>query len=390
MPSNGLMGVGALGQGLSSFFSSYRDEKRYRQEQERNDRKDKEASQHQADMLALAMHKSGLMDPNQSPVPVVEAPQAEAPVEPPGLLKAAAMDAAPQTPEAPSLGVDTSVPQPVAPQGLMNRTVQSSNEAPPARHYGRFVETPEAMAAQQLSTKKTQQTSDSLDPNSAYSQSKREETRGLLKNINPKLAGAITDKMSAADIESNKMLQTVVNGENSVRVAKAKQEKPPLQPGQSSPEDIKSSQASYDKLQSDGVYKKAKDQAAEANTLKGLLVDATTNPASANAAKIYAARYSTGGQRINKQEIEALGGSKAVGAHLEQIAKTAVDGTLSPDNARFMSKFIDVTSNSINQNMEHAKSERAEDHKKIHGKYPLWYTKEASTTEAPKKKYDWM
>jgi hypothetical protein len=116
----------------------------------------------------------------------------------------------------------------------------------------------------------------------------------------------------------------------------------------------------FDQMQSDEVYKKAKGATAEADKLINLSDAAIKNPAAANALAMFAARYASGGQRINETEIKMLGGgSKDVLGRLEQIANTGASGTLTPENAAFMKKFIDVTSRSDRKNMDNVEHERA-------------------------------
>jgi len=124
----------------------------------------------------------------------------------------------------------------------------------------------------------------------------------------------------------------------------------------------------YDKTQSDKTVLQLKGQLAQADELQRVTADATTNPQSANALAAVAARYVSGGQRINRQEMEALGsGSKAITDKLEQIMTTGAKGTLSPENAAFMQKFIKVTRDSARQSYNDALKQRADSYSKIYG-----------------------
>lgn len=121
----------------------------------------------------------------------------------------------------------------------------------------------------------------------------------------------------------------------------------------------------YDSAQNDEVVKKAKGSLAEADTLLKATDDATQNPISANALAALAARYVSGGQRINRQEMEALGGgAKDVGDKLNQIVSTGRTGTLTPENAAFMKQFVAVTRGSAQTSYQDALKSRADGYSK--------------------------
>lgn len=106
----------------------------------------------------------------------------------------------------------------------------------------------------------------------------------------------------------------------------------------------KDSGKAFSDLQHNKDYQKAAASLDEADSLRKNVAEAMQNPYAAKALGVYAARYATGGQRLNQMEIQALGGrSDAVLDKLNQIATTAASGTLTPENAGYMQKFIDLT-----------------------------------------------
>jgi len=107
----------------------------------------------------------------------------------------------------------------------------------------------------------------------------------------------------------------------------------------------KDAQGVFKGIRGDKEWQKANGSATEAENLKNLIANATTNPAAANAIGVYAARFASGGQRINRQEMEQLGqGEKDIIGKTAQIAKQAATGTLTKANADYMRQFIDITS----------------------------------------------
>lgn len=74
--------------------------------------------------------------------------------------------------------------------------------------------------------------------------------------------------------------------------------------------------------------------AAADNALKTIDM-AGSNPIAWSATPMAMARQIAGGQRINKQEIEGMQGSKAIADHLMQIGQQASEGTITPANQRF-------------------------------------------------------
>jgi hypothetical protein len=138
-------------------------------------------------------------------------------------------------------------------------------------------------------------------------------------------------------------------------------------------------QADYYKLQQDTNYKKANQQVSDAKTLSTMTDAAVNDPIVAKALALYAARYSTGGQRLNQTEIKAMGGgSQAILDRLKQIATTEAYGTLTPDNAKFIHQFIDITSQGAQNQKTQMEQDRAEAWKKVHGNYPRWYTPQSA------------
>ena len=129
--------------------------------------------------------------------------------------------------------------------------------------------------------------------------------------------------------------------------------------------------SAYKDTMNDRVVSQAKGQLAQADELMSATNDATQNPVSANALAALAARYVSGGQRINRQEMEALGGgAKDVSDKLNQIMQTGSKGTLSPENAAFMQKFVSVTRQSAQQSYQSAVKDRADSYAKIYGVDP--------------------
>jgi hypothetical protein len=122
-----------------------------------------------------------------------------------------------------------------------------------------------------------------------------------------------------------------------------------------------------------GEYDKAIGTVGMAKQIIPLIKDATTNPISANAVAMYAARYSNGGQRLNQPEIQAFqGGSKALLDRLSQIAKTGSSGTLTPQNAAFMDKFIRVSSASAQKSAVDEAMTQAKSFRDVYGRSPSW------------------
>lgn len=129
--------------------------------------------------------------------------------------------------------------------------------------------------------------------------------------------------------------------------------------------------AAYKDTMNDKVVSQAKAQLAQADELRGATDDATSNPVSANALAALAARYVSGGQRINRQEMEALGGgAKDLSDKLSQIVQTGQKGTLTPENAAFMRTFIDVTGKTAQQTYQNAIKDRADSYADIYGVDP--------------------
>lgn len=124
----------------------------------------------------------------------------------------------------------------------------------------------------------------------------------------------------------------------------------------------------YQAAQNDDVVKKAKGQLSQADELLAATNDATSNPASANALSVLASRYLTGGQRINQQEMQAMGsGAKDISDRLQQIFTTGREGTLTPENAAFMKQFIAVTRQSAQNAYQDALKDRADSYSKAYG-----------------------
>lgn len=119
-------------------------------------------------------------------------------------------------------------------------------------------------------------------------------------------------------------------------------------------------QKSYEDMNKDDEYKKVKGAVGEANTISGLIKDAQSNPASANALPVYLAKFATGGQRLNEVEIVNLGqGGKDYQDKLMQIMNTAKAGTITPENAAYLNKFINVVYGKDSERKNRIEEERA-------------------------------
>lgn len=124
-------------------------------------------------------------------------------------------------------------------------------------------------------------------------------------------------------------------------------------------------------IRHDDEFKKSSSQIREAESLKNVATEAVSNPAAANAMGVYAARYVSQGQRINRQEMEALGGGeKDILGRLGQIVDTASKGTLTPENAAFMAKFVDVTSKTAARNAGEAEDAFTGNYARTHSMDP--------------------
>ena len=116
--------------------------------------------------------------------------------------------------------------------------------------------------------------------------------------------------------------------------------------------DKKDIMTAYEHTMNDKNVLKAKGELDSYNNALSTVDDAATNPTSANAVGVALARYATGGQRINRQELEALGqGSKDWSDRVKQIYTTAIGGgVLTPENVEYARKFLAATHGSAQSN----------------------------------------
>ena len=221
---------------------------------------------------------------------------------------------------------------------------------------------------QQLGNTQTQSELDSYDPNSQVSANSRTQAKAIANGIKPGYGDKIiTDDMSDADIQKQMGLLGIglkaAGGEQRIEAAA-----PAKAAKASSANDVKAYQDFSKTVQ---PFKQSME---EAENLKALAQDATSNPSSANAIGVYMARYASHGSRINRQEIEALGqGEKDILGRASQIAQQGASGTLTPDNAAFAQKFIDVTSGTAKQNYLNAAKDKADEWANLNGVSPQTY-----------------
>lgn len=89
--------------------------------------------------------------------------------------------------------------------------------------------------------------------------------------------------------------------------------------------------------------KKSQEGLAAADSLIANLDDAKTNPISFAGTQIGAARTLVQGQRLNTQELDAMGGSKeAIIDKLNQIQRQAISGTITADNYSWYKQFANT------------------------------------------------
>lgn len=114
--------------------------------------------------------------------------------------------------------------------------------------------------------------------------------------------------------------------------------------------------------------KKEQDGMNAVDTATQQILSATKNPVSAASVPITLARMMTGTSRINTMEIQKLGGSQAVGDKLNQIATTMSQGTLTPENQKYMLDLSNVLHRSHQQNLIGIGKQTASQYGKVSGK----------------------
>jgi hypothetical protein len=102
----------------------------------------------------------------------------------------------------------------------------------------------------------------------------------------------------------------------------------------------------------DKNYVAAKGTVLSAEEAKKQIDLALQNPNAKNAIPIIMTKLINGGQRINKTEIEAMGGSKAVIDRAKQAVIDAKDGTLSSENASWMKEMADRVGSSATSSLD--------------------------------------
>lgn len=172
----------------------------------------------------------------------------------------------------------------------------------------------------------------SYDPNSKSAQNITEINKGLLKQSG--LSNVDISGMSPQQQKDflNPQLDTAA------KLAATKAQRESLRNDKT----IKELSGIQDALTKNKEYAKAQGITSSADEAQATIQDALKNPASANAVPLILAKMSTGGQRLNETEIKAMGGSQALDAKLAQVVQNAKAGTLTPENAAFMSQYVEV------------------------------------------------
>ncbi len=232
--------------------------------------------------------------------------------------------------------------------GLMQQNAQSGllEKGQELGDNGQVQFNPQMQQSKQLQAENLQRQQDSTDPDSDVSEAKRERAKGLLEFYKPGSGKMISDKMSGQevdeampDIEKTMTAKAAFQKANTpIIVAGLKNEQ-----GQTKQNgDLMTKYQGQ--LNSDTDYKKALGGLAAGNAVEEQLKAMENNPGgspmSANIAPIALARMATGGQRLNIAEIQALGGSKAVGDRINQAITQASSGNMSPENIDFTRRLL--------------------------------------------------
>lgn len=303
--SSPLLGIGALAKGLQSGFDTYQDQSRYNDARKRQKDVDQRILDNESFNNALKAKSAGLI---------------------------------PTTDQDEDTGLISRDPNFVGPKQDVN----------PYEAMGYKVD-PSQELKKQYETKQIQSELSSFDPTSPQTQQAKQLGAGTINALsqydtfkkNPGLLAPLNQALTTgnkhdidAAMESPAIKYAISLTENQAKAGGSNREQA-----------YKDQAAVTNKISADKNYQKYDAQTKEAENLQNVIDSATTNPAAANAVGVYAARYASGGSRINRQEIEALGGgSKAIMDRLGQIYDTASKGTLSAENANFMKKFVDLTS----------------------------------------------
>lgn len=118
-------------------------------------------------------------------------------------------------------------------------------------------------------------------------------------------------------------------------------------------------------LNADKGYVKAQGTLDEVNTVGKQLDAALQNPVAAAATPIALARLMTGGQRLNEVEINALGGAPGIMNKLQQISQTMQNGTLTPQNHKFMLDLANTLKKSAEENSIDIEQRHAKQYAKL-------------------------
>jgi hypothetical protein len=164
------------------------------------------------------------------------------------------------------------------------------------------------------------------DPNSPESQSMRNYAKSLGLKVDNTMSASQMREMLPLGVQK-------IKGDELLAVAGLKN-----QTG-ANKTDQKDLQHDQDKLFADKDYVSANSGIAAGNKLRTLLEQ--NNPIEANMAPVFMARAAVGGGRLNQQEIQAAGGSKAIQDRINQAIAQATSGKLSPENQQFMLQMLD-------------------------------------------------
>jgi len=115
-----------------------------------------------------------------------------------------------------------------------------------------------------------------------------------------------------------------------------------------SPSEIKSVTDLKETLKKDPTFKSSQDQLFKVKNAKELL--SIGNPISDAAAQTSVARLFEKGV-MTDQDVNRLGGSRAVAAFLDQFLERAKDGKLTEENREFMGSIVDSMQNTANENL---------------------------------------
>lgn len=182
------------------------------------------------------------------------------------------------------------------------------------------------------------------------------KSHGLLQNPD-------TGEVDFTPEEQQKRQQQGLLGQAQVQEAQAKAQESKAHanyfqsqagaPGQMSKIEMKDMKDDQKALQSDPDYKAATKGLSEIGLAKSQLAQARAgNAVAGNMMPVMVARLSTGGQRLNQQEIKMAGGSQAVGAKIDQAIQQMKDGTLTKENADFVDQLITASEKAEHDNLE--------------------------------------